>query len=192
MVNKTAEIRWWSSEKTKMWSWFQKNIWKSHEGEPEERTDYYFKTIGEGSGIKWREGNLEFKFRTSKCDLAVGALEVYVKESLPSELALIDLPTHEMVAVAKTRYKRITHPGRGFIQEGDTTIDAGCQMEYTEVKFDERQVLHTIGFEAFDENGGEVELLRKTLEYFSLTEEFFSKENSAGYVAKIKELTSKK
>lgn len=175
-----------------MWRWFQKNIWNNYRGHPDERTDYYFKTIEAGSGIKWREGNLEFKFRTSKCNLAVGALEVYVKESLPSELALIDLPTHDMVAVAKTRYIRITQPGRGFIQDGDTTIVAGCQMEYTEVKLDERQILHTIGFEAFDKNGGEVDLLKNTLRSFPLTEEFFSKKNSAGYVAKIKELTSKK
>jgi len=191
MVTKTAEIRWWSTEKSEMWDWFRENIWNDAEDIPDVRTDYYLKPSDGVTGVKWREGNLELKFRTARYELENGAMEGYLKESFPSELMLADLPSDGMISIKKKRRKRMASADRGLIQKMVEDIEEGCQIEFTEVEIDGSSVWYTICFEAFGQKGREKDILKETLGLFPLLETFFALENSCGYAAKLKMLASR-
>lgn len=188
MVTKTAEIRWWFSEKSKMWDWFQESIWKDAPKIPDVRTDHYFRPSHGETGVKWREGNLELKFRTAQNELKNGWMEVYLKESFPSELTLTDLPGDTIISVKKKRYKRMFASGYGLVENTFKDIEEGCQIEFTEVEIDRGLVYYTICFEAFGRKGREIDILKETLELFRLPQAIFSLENSCGYAAKLKML----
>lgn len=192
MVSKSGEIRWWAKEKAEMWDWFQENVLKTRNLEPKQRTDYYLKSIDNRTTVKWREGNLEFKFRTSTREMPTGLMEEYLKESLPSELNRNILPVDAMIPVRKKRYQRIIRPSTGLITEADTFADEGCQIEFTEVRISNQKTIYSICFEAYSKSRAESAVLNETLNLFRMNEDFFSLENSGGFALKIERAHLKK
>jgi hypothetical protein len=177
----SAEVRWfWQGPQPDLQRWFAEPL--PHPGGGEERIDTYLVDSSQTElGVKNRGARpgLEFKsLVTERATRQLGRLtastQIWTKVS-SIVLSLAGLPT---IATRKRRWLRKYDTSNSTIREivlgrderptSDDWPDHGCNVEFTEVRLDQRSELWTtLGFEAF---GGFESLeagLALTLQYFN-------------------------
>ena len=161
---KSREVRWFFKEENKQLSdWFNsKGLYFLNTGP---RTDYYYNLVsGEDSGIKLREGKIEYKHRVGASELNTlhhnckGYFENWVKWSFN-----VDSPDTEQKGILGKEFSDIWTPvykervaikiyntdqGESLTVNLNQYLGEGCQMEYTRVIVWEQEWF-TFGLEWF-------------------------------------------
>jgi hypothetical protein len=160
MLFNSKEIRWFTRIKNKNlieWFTYQEQSFEKITA----RTDYYMRLPAQRAlGIKWREGRMEIKQRTSDPaegrinGRARGYFEEWVKWSFGLDEAngeyVKELSSPSWLPVKKERLSMVAtqDDGKTILVTPDVTVTAGCQIEFTRLSLDGRQ-WYTFGLEWF-------------------------------------------